>query len=299
MLWAVVGPTASAKTEVAMGLAERIGAEIISVDSVQVYRGMDVGSAKPGPSLLGRVRHHLIDVVDPEETFTVAQFQRQARRVIAESSAPLILCGGSGLHFRAVVDPLTFPPRDAAVGAAVNRLSPQAARDRLLAADPLAGSHLDLANPRRVARALEVLELTGRTPSVRAEDPLRRQVRDYRPIFSFRAVGLDPGEELRGRVSARLQAMAAKGFLNEVAALAGRIGPTAAQAVGYRQLLAVVRGEIEEAEGFRQVEQATMALAKRQRTFFRRDPRVVWLPWSPDPSELVDRAWEALSGDVL
>ena len=295
---AVVGPTASAKTEVAMGLAERVGAEIISVDSVQVYRGMDIGTAKPSAPMQARVRHHLIDVVDPDETFTAAECQRRARQVIAASAVPLILCGGSGLHFRAVVDPFTFPPADAAVRAAVNRLSSEIARDRLLAADPQAGLHLDLANPRRVARALEILDLTGETPSRRAEDPLHIQVREYRPMIPFRAVGLDPGEEMGRRVSARLEAMRTNGFLEEVAALADRMGATAAQAVGYRQLLAVVRGEIDEEEGFRQVEQATLALAKRQRTFFRRDPRIEWLAWSKDPDQLLEQAKEALFGGV-
>ncbi len=295
---AVVGPTASAKTEVAMGLAERVGAEIISVDSVQVYRGMDIGTAKPSAPMQARVRHHLIDVVDPDETFTAAECQRRARQVIATSAVPLILCGGSGLHFRAVVDPFTFPPADAAVRAAVNRLSSEIARDRLLAADPQAGLHLDLANPRRVARALEILGLTGDTPSRRAEDPLRIQVREYRPMIPFRAVGLDPGEEMGRRVSARLKAMRTNGFLEEVAALADRMGATAAQAVGYRQLLAVVRGEIDEEEGFRQVEQATLALAKRQRTFFRRDPRIEWLAWSKDPDQLLEQAKEVLFGGV-
>ncbi len=294
----MVGPTASGKTEVAIALAERTGAEIISVDSVQVYRGMDIGSAKPDNRMLARVRHHLVDVVDPEDTFTVAQFQRLARRVITESSAPLILCGGSGLHFRAVVDPLTFPPRDAAVRAAVDRMSPEVAREQLLDSDPGAGAHVDLANPRRVARALEILALTGQTPSRRARDPLRIQVREYQPLIPFRAVGLDPGERLKERIAARLRAMRADGFSEEVVALADRIGPTASQAVGYRQMLAVARGEIEEREGLRQVEQATLALAKRQRTFFRRDPRIEWLPWSSDPEELVDRAWKALSGDT-
>ena len=280
-----------------MGLAERTGGEIISVDSVQVYRGMDIGSAKPDPSMQARVRHHLIDVADPRETFTVARFQREARKIISESSVPLILCGGSGLHFRAVVDPLTFPPRDAEVRAAIDQLSPPIARERLCTADPQVGLHLDLANPRRVARALEILELTGDTPSRRADDPLRKQVREYRPVIPFRAVGLDPGDEMGGRVSARLEAMRAAAFLEEAAALADRMGSAASQAVGYRQLLAVTRGEIDEEEGFRQVEQATLALARRQRTFFRRDPRIVWLPWSTDPRELLDRAWEALSGD--
>ena len=196
-----------------------------------------------------------------------------------------------------MVDPLVFPPRDAAVRAAVNGLSPGVARERLLGADPEAGAHLDLANPRRVSRALEVLDLTGLTPSRRAADPVRRQVRDYRPLIPFRAVGVDPGEEVGRRVSARLQTMRSEGFVEEVAALARRMGPTASRAIGYRQLLPVVRGEIDEEQGFRHVEQATLALVKRQRTYFRRDPRVEWLPWSPDPDVLVERAWEALSGE--
>lgn len=293
---AVVGPTASAKSDVALGLAERLGGEIISVDSVQVYREMDIGSAKPPPRVLARVLHHLIDVVDPEESFTAADCQKRARRVIADVTAPLILCGGSGLHFRSVVDPFEFPPHDAEVRAGVDQLAPEAARERLLAVDPQAGRFLDLANPRRVGRALEVWELTGATPSRRAAEPLRSQVRDYRPAIPFRAVGLDPGDEVRERVVRRLEVMRSAGFLDEVATLAGRMGVTASQAVGYRQLLAVVRGELGEEDGFRQVEQATMALVKRQRTFFRRDPRIQWLPWSSAPAVRLDRAWEALAG---
>lgn len=294
---AVVGPTASAKSDLAMGLAERAGGEIISVDSVQVYREMDIGSAKPPPHLLDRVRHHLIDVVDPEETFSAAQCQTMARGVIDSSRVPLVLCGGSGLHFRSVVDPLVFAPHDRVIRAEVEGLPPRAARDRLLAADPRAGRHVDLANPRRVARALEVLALTGETPSYRASGPLRARVRDYRPLIPFRAVGLDPGDEIEQRVSTRLEAMRREGFLDEVAALADRMSPAASQAVGYRQLLGVVRGEIDEEEGFRQARRATMALVKRQRTFFRRDPRIRWLPWSSDPEDHLAMAWEELSGD--
>lgn len=293
---AVVGPTASAKTEVAMGLAEKIGAEIISVDSVQVYRGMDIGSAKPSTAQRDRVRHHLIDVAEPEEIFTAARLQRQARRVIADSSVPLILCGGSGLHFRAVVDPLTFAPRDASVRAEVDRLSPAQAQQRLLGADPQAGDHVDLANPRRVARALEILELTGDSPSKRATDPLRIKVRNYEPQIPFQAVGLDPGPVLASRVATRLEEMRSHGFLDEVRSLAHRLGPTASQAVGYRQLLGVVQGSIDEEEGFTRVQRATLALAKRQRTFFRRDPRLTWLPWSEDAEELVGRAAANLWG---
>ena len=295
---AVVGPTASAKSEVAMSLAERMGAEIVSVDSVQVYRGMNIGAAKPSTLMQARVRHHMIDLVDPDESFTVADFQRRARGIIADATSPLIICGGSGLHFRAVVDPFTFPPHDPTIRAALDRLSPDAARARLLEADPKAGHHLDLSNPRRVARALEVLSLIGCTPAERAEDPRRAQVNNYEAMVPFRAVGLDPGENIRGRVSARLRAMQRAGFLDEVMGLAGRMGTTASQAVGYRQLLPVVRGEITEEEGFRQAERATLALVKRQRTFFRRDPRIQWLAWSSNPDERLAKAWEAFSGET-
>ncbi len=294
---AVVGPTASAKSEVATNLAEVMGAEIISVDSMQVYRGMDIGVAKPSELMQARVRHHLIDLVDPLESFTVAEFQKRARCVIADSSVPLIICGGSGLHFRAVVDPFAFPPHNPEVRALLDRLAPDAARARLLGADPEAGRHLDLDNPRRVTRALEVLGLTGFTPSERAKEQLRSQVDDYEPMIPFRAVGLDPGEGIGARVAARLQVMKRDGFLEEVAGLAGRMGATASQAVGYRQLLAVVRGEITEEEGFRRAERATLALVKRQRTYFRRDPRIQWLPWSSDPNQRLARVWEAFSGE--
>lgn len=295
---AVVGPTASAKSEVAMGLAERMGAEIISVDSMQVYRGMDIGVAKPSKEMQARVRHHLIDLVEPDESFTVAEFQRRARRLIADSTVPLIVCGGSGLHFRAVVDPYSFPPHHPRVRSALDRLPPAVARARLLEADPDAGSHVDLDNPRRVARALEVLSLSGRTPSERAEEGRRLRVQGYEPLIPFRAVGLDPAEHVGTRVADRLAVMRREGLLEEVAGLAGRMSITASQAVGYRQLLAVVRGEITEEEGFRQTERATLDLVKRQRTFFRRDPRIRWLPWSQDPDERLAMAWEAFSGVV-
>ncbi len=296
---AVLGPTASAKSEVAISLAERMSAEIISVDSMQVYRGMDIGVAKPSGLMQARVRHHLIDLVDPHESFTVAEFQKRARSVIAASTVPLIICGGSGLHFRAVVDPFTFPPHNPEVRAFLDRLAPDAARARLLEADPESGHHLDLGNPRRVTRALEVLSLTGCAPSERAEEQLRSQVDNYEPMIPFRAVGLDPGECIRARVAARLQMMRRDGFLEEVAGVAGRMGVTASQAVGYRQLLAVVRGEITEEEGFQQAERATLALVKRQRTYFRRDPRIQWLAWSSDPDERLARVWEAFSGEKL
>ncbi|MFO7548364.1 MAG: tRNA (adenosine(37)-N6)-dimethylallyltransferase MiaA [Acidimicrobiia bacterium] len=290
----MLGPTASGKSEVALALAERLEAEILSVDSMQVYRGMDIGTAKPGPPDRSRVPHHMIDVADPEDEYTVAEFQRDAREALAASRRPVIVVGGSGLHFRAVVDPLEFPPHDPSIRRHLDHLEPAEAKARLLAADPGAGALVDVDNPRRVARALEVLELTGRRPSQRSNDPARRRVASYEPEIPFQAIGLDPGPALAERASLRLDAMRRAGLLEEVASLAGRLGRTASQAVGYRQLLPVVAGELDPDAGFRGAARATIRLARRQRTFFRRDPRIRWLAWDDDPSILVERAGAAL-----
>lgn len=278
----------------ALALAERIGAEIVSVDSMQVYREMDIGTAKPSPADQERVRHHMIDLVEPEEEYTVAEFQREGRRIVDSAEAPLIIAGGSGLHFRALVDPLVFAPHDRAVRGRVERLDPALARDHLLAEDPDAGRHVDLSNPRRVARALEILELTGRSPSDRAGDVRRARVEAYEAEYSFRAVGLDPGGGLMSRIDRRLAAMLDVGFLSEVERLDGRLGRTAGQAVGYRQLLPVVHGECSLDTGVAAARRATRALARRQRTYFHRDPRIEWIEWSDDPAERLDRVTRSL-----
>ncbi len=293
-LLAVLGPTAAGKSALALALAERLDAEILSVDSMQVYRGMDIGTAKPSGEERARVRHHMVDVADPEEEYTVARFQRDARRVIAAAGRPVIVVGGSGLHFRAVVDPMRFPPHDSEVRRRLEALDPDALTRRLLAADPAAGDHVDLANPRRVVRAVEILELTGETPSVRAATAEAQNLRDYVAELEVRAVGIDPGPELEARVRRRLAAMREAGLLAEVEELAPRLGRTASQAVGYKQLLPVVAGDVDVEVGFARAEAATLALARRQRTFFRRDPRIRWLPWSPDLDTMVAQAAEAL-----
>jgi tRNA dimethylallyltransferase len=271
---------------VALLVAEATGAEIVSVDAMQVYRGMDVGTAKPTAAERARVPHHLLDLADPAEEFTAAEFQRAGRRALqnlAGRGVRALIVGGSGLHFRALVDPLEFPPHDPEVRHSVEALSPRETAAELLAADPAAGSYLDLANPRRVARAVEVLRLTGLTPSARAQGAAAAAVRAYRPLLPVVAVGFDPGPALRGRVEARLDAMLAAGLLDEVRRLAPVLGRTAAQAVGYRQLLPVERGEATLQEGRARAAAATWALAGRQRTFFRRDPRLRWAEWHDDP----------------
>jgi tRNA dimethylallyltransferase len=270
---------------VALAVAEAVRAEILSVDSMQVYRGMDVGTAKPTPEQQARVRHHLLDLADPASPFSVAEFQRAGREVLADlerRGVQALIVGGSGLHFRALVDPLEFPPHDPGVRRAVEGLASAEASAELLSADPQAGECVDLANPRRVSRALEVWRLTGLAPTARAGSEAAAAVRAYRPLLPVVAVGFDPGVALRGRVEARLDGMLGAGLLEEVRRLAPALGSTASQAVGYKQLLPVVRGEATLEDGRARALAATWALAGRQRTFFRRDPRLRWQEWDDD-----------------
>ncbi len=299
---AVLGPTASGKTELSIQIARRWGAEILSVDSMQVYRGMDVGTAKVSLAERAELPHHMIDLVPPEVDYRVAEFQRTGRRVLEEvlsREAPVVIVGGSGLYFRALVDPLEFPPFDPAVRIEVDSLPDTRVLAELLASDPEAGQYLDLANMRRVRRALEVVRLGGGTPAMRATGAAAERVRDYVPQVPFVAVGVDPGESLADRVRIRIDAMLSAGLLEEVAGLAGRMGANASQAVGYRQLRPVVRGEVDLQQGKADTFRATMALARRQRTYFGRDPRIKWLAWSEDPEVRFRSACRAIEEGQL
>lgn len=273
-----------------MLLAKRFGAEIVSVDSMQVYRGMDIGTAKPTSAERAAVPHHLVDVAEPEEVYSVARFQRAGREALSGADAPMLIVGGSGLHFRSLVDPLTFPPSDDTVRTRLEVLTPDEMARRLVAADADAPSHIDLANPRRVVRALEILEITGETPSARAATSEAAAVREYRAEHPFVGLAIDPGAGLTDRVQERFDAMMSAGLVAEVEGLADRLGPTAAQAVGYREMVRVVRGEWGLGEAVRRAVDATTSLARRQRTYLRRDPRLHWLEWDDDPSAVADRA---------
>jgi tRNA dimethylallyltransferase len=287
-----VGPTASGKSAVGLEIAARSGGEIVSVDSMQVYRGMDIGTAKPSPTDRERVPHHLIDIVDPAEAFSVAEFQEAGRRAITDiegRGAAVVIVGGSGLHFRSLVDPLAFPPSDPEIRAELESLVPEDAVAMLVAADPGAGDVVDLANPRRVVRALEILRVTGRTPSERRREPDAADVREYRSRIPLTVVGLDPGAGLPHRIEGRFDHMLADGLFDEVRDLAPRLGVTASQAVGYKQLLPVVRGEQDLEKGRRHGIDATRALAGRQRTFFGRDPRVRWVEWHDEGAVRLER----------
>lgn len=275
---ALVGPTAAGKTRVALEAARRAGATILSVDSMQVYRGMDIGTAKPSVSERAEIPHLMIDVVDPAIDFTVAEFQDMARTLLGECDTPVLLVGGSGLHLRAVIDPLEFPPADRAVRSELEHLSDDDLLTELLAYDPDAGSVVDLANRRRVVRAVEIARLTGATPTARACSPAADAVRRYEAYIPTTILGLDPGPALQGRVGDRVIEMRAAGFLDEVASLVGSMGRQAAQAVGYRELSQAIGGRMTVDEAFAAVARSTWALVKRQRTFFARDPRIRWLP---------------------
>ncbi len=283
---AIVGPTASGKSELALQVARRWGAEILSVDSVQVYREMDIGTAKPSEAERAEIRHYMIDVVPPEVDYSVADFQKEARIALEEVLArrtPLVVVGGSGLYFRALVDPLDFPPIDLRIREEVGRLDEAEAAAELLEADPKAGDHVDLSNPRRVRRALEVVRIGSGTPSERASGINAAKVRDYRPVRPFLALGTDPGRAIRSRIESRFDMMMKAGLLEEVTRLANRLGRNASMAVGYRQLLPVVHGKAKPAEGREDTIKATIALARRQRTYFGRDPRIRWLSWEGSP----------------
>jgi tRNA dimethylallyltransferase len=216
-----------------------------------------------------------------------------ARRHIEELATQhrrVIIAGGSGLHFRAVVDPMTFAPTDPDLRRELAARSPDSLVAELAATDSDARLHVDLANQRRVIRALEIVRLTGRTPSQRASSFEAGQIRRYESLYAFRAIGIDAGEISRQRVETRLNHMVDAGFLDEVARLRATLGTSAANAVGYRELARVVGGEVDLEDAITDTLRATNALVKRQRTFFRRDPRIDWLAWHDDAEGRIELA---------
>jgi tRNA dimethylallyltransferase len=300
-LLAIVGPTASGKTEAAVEVAERLGAEIVSVDSTTVYRGMDVGTAKPSPHLRARVPHHLLDVAEPSEGFTVARYQdlvRGAVGAIRGRGHQVLLVGGSGLYFRAVVDDLAFPPTDPDVREALEReaelVGPQALHDRLAASDPAAAGKIESENVRRTVRALEVVELTGRSFSSFAE------AWDRYPRDRVRAAGIDlPREALHRRIEGRVREQVASA-VEEVRALTDRGLAgwlTSSQAIGYAEVARHLEGELDLKEAIALTDKRTKALARRQLAWFRRDPRIRWFEAAEVGAvALVDDLTEYLGG---
>ena len=294
---ALLGPTASGKSTLALEVAERRLAggaptELVAVDAFTVYRGMDVGTAKPDPAERARVRHHLLDVLDPADDLTVVRFRDLARAAIADvhaRGATALLVGGSGLYWRAVVDGLSFPPTDPDVRAAVEtRLGgdAEAAHAELAGRDPAAAARIPVRNLRRTVRALEVLELTGR-PFSSWDDAWDR----YEAVYpDLDVVLLDPPDDvLRASIATRAAAMVAGGLLDEERRLASAPrSRTAAAGIGYAEAAAVLRGELAETDLAAAVTARTWRYARRQRAWFRADPRCV----PTEPSDVLGR-WSA------
>ncbi len=299
---ALVGPTACGKSEAAVVLAERLGAEIVSVDSMLVYRGMDIGTAKPGPAERARVQHHLLDVAGPHEPFSVARYQGLARAALSGIGARghrALLVGGSGLYFRAVVDDLEFPGTDPE---ARGELEAEAAvvgaggmHARLAELDPTAAGKIEPGNIRRTVRALEVAAVTGRPFSAHA-----RAWERY-PGGRVRAAGVTiPRDALGRRIEARVARMVQAGFLDEVLGLVERgLGRwlTASQAIGYAEMTRHLGGEWSLDEAVARTVRRTRALARRQLAWFRRDPRIRWFEAGEEGAGAVgDDLQEYLSG---
>jgi tRNA dimethylallyltransferase len=273
-----------------MSVASEANSAILSVDSMQVYRGMDIGTAKPPLADRAAVRHFMIDVVDPADSYSVAEFRTDALSAIASHDVSWLVVGGSGLHFRSIVDPMDFAPTDAGLREIVEALSSAELIAELQEADPDAPLHVDMANRRRVVRAVEIARLTGQTPSIRAASARAIAVREYQSEIPVVVVGIDPGDQLPERIARRFDLMLEEGLLEEVTSLVESWGVTASQAVGYRELAHVVSGEWSIEMGRRRAIDASTALARRQRTYFRRDPRIQWLEWQDDPDRIAAEA---------
>lgn len=273
---ALVGPTASGKTAVAVELAPGLRAEIVSLDSMQVYRGMDVGTAKQKVSERRGVPHHMVDVADPARPYSVASFQRGARAaidgILVRGRRPLLV-GGSGLYYRAVVDELEFPPTDPAVRAAI--AGGDALAERLRARDPEAAARIEPANVRRVVRALEVMELTGRRFS-----EFRSAWDSYVSRYDLVVAGLRvPSQVLARRIAERVDGMLEAGLVVEARNLLDRGlrgALTASRAISYPEAVAHIDGSITLDEAREQIVRRTRRFARRQMSWFRADPRIVW-----------------------
>jgi tRNA dimethylallyltransferase len=278
---AIVGPTASGKTALGIALAHKFAGEIVSADSRQIYRGMDIGTAKPTPAEMDGVPHHLIDIRDPNEDYSVTEYQRDAiaaiNEVLSREKLP-ILVGGTGLYIKAVVENLAVPEvkADPALRAKIeNEISHEgleAVFKKLVARDPEAAYIVDPKNPRRVVRALEVAITTGA--------PFTAQRKKQPPLFDALTIGLNPPAEiLRERIDARIDRMISDGLENEVRELTKKYGSAAPalNAIGYREIIDTMHGTLSLNEAIATVKLNTWHYAKRQMTWFRKDERVYWI----------------------
>ncbi len=285
-LFFVVGPTAVGKSSFAIEMAERIGGEIISADSRYLYRGMDIGTAKPSQADRARVPHHLIDVADPDQPWSLAEYSQACQRLIKEiierKNIPLVV-GGTGQYVRALLEGWTMPKgaEDLSLRAELQSLADRDGVDalykKLLDADPVSANKIDKRNVRRVIRALEVISITGR--------PYSDQRKKLQPDFDSKIIGLTlPREKLYARIDARVDSMIANGLVEETRALASKgydWNLPALSAIGYKQVGMYLRGECDLDEAVRLIKHATRRFVRQQYNWFRlNDPKIKW--WDAD-----------------
>ena len=282
---AIVGPTAVGKTELSLEIAEKFSAQIINADAMQIYKGMDIGTAKLPLSQRRGIVHHQIDVLDPSEEANVSQYQKQSREIINDllsKNVQPILVGGSGLYVNSVLEDLEFPGTNLEVRAKYEEIldekGVEALFQMLKEIDPKAAENILPNNARKIVRALEVNEITGKAFNAKLPEPS--------PIFSDVRIALDmPRDLLDQRIIDRVHQMFEDGFVDEVKSIEKnlRLGKTAFRALGYSQVLSLLSGEISEDEAITLTINATKKFARRQLSWFRRDPLIHWLDaTSPD-----------------
>jgi tRNA dimethylallyltransferase len=294
---AVVGPTAAGKSDLSVALCKRLGGEVVNADAMQVYRGMDIGTAKISTTERDGVPHHLLDILDVTETATVAEFQLLARQAIDDcinrGKVP-VLAGGSALYIRAILDDFIFPGTDPTVRARLEAeladKGSEALHEKLTQIDPKAAEQILPSNGRRIVRALEVVEITG--------GPYVATLPEHRYVYPGAVqLGLDvPRPELDERIGRRVDRMFDAGFADEVRGLLNKgliEGKTANRALGYSQVIALLNGEIDEVQARERTAQATRRFARRQDSWFRKDQRISWLPY--DDPDLLEKALEVIA----
>ncbi|MEV4474504.1 tRNA (adenosine(37)-N6)-dimethylallyltransferase MiaA [Nonomuraea salmonea] len=290
---AVVGPTAAGKSDLAVDLALRLGGECVNADSMQLYRGMDIGTAKLTPAERRGVPHHLLDIWDVTVTASVAEYQKLARAVFDAVEVP-VLVGGSGLYVRAAIDDLEFPGTEpeirARLEAELAERGPAPLYERLREQDPAAAAAILPTNGRRVVRALEVIELSGR--------PFSATMPSYDAVYPSVQIGVEvPRPVLDERIELRVERMWAAGLVDEVRTLLGQglaEGRTASRALGYAQVVKFLEGEWSEEQAKAETVRLTRRFARRQESWFRRDPRVRWLAY--DAPDLLERSLALIAG---
>ena len=283
----LAGPTAVGKSEIALQLAEKIGGEIISVDSMQVYRGLDIGTAKPSAEERARVPHHLIDAVELTEPFDAAQFVRLANAAVTDIQSRgrvPIFCGGTGLYFKAFLEGLgDAPPADETLRTELEATPLPDLLRELSERDPVTYEKIDRQNPRRVVRAIEVIRLTNRPFSAQRSDWNHATTNAQHALFAFSRVSAD----LHARIHSRVDAMFARGIVDETRSLLDQglaQNKTALQALGYRQVVEHLRSERSLPEAIDLVKIKTRQFAKRQMTWFRRHGNCDWIELKPGNS---------------